>query len=939
MRNWLVCDHGGGALGASGHRADSLLGKLLEGDTRLQMVKLVEHPARVLAWMSQIRARLWVRNGEELFRLERIYRSNFWHEYSLDLDIFLLQIGTAVSGNPDRTLSRILQIFQLDQFLEGPETRASQLLAPATEMCLVDAVQLLAVLGRERSLTGNMDQVQLLRRELLNWLCVGDQTHTQLTSSVCPLLTHSPHLDEQLNAVATYTQPKLQGRGRYTLRPECWREFDPFFPHFTRAELQEALHRAHAAKLWHPEWQLDPRTTPPAALMGYQSFLSCEAAASLIRRCLNYALDFRGRQSVPEELAIYALQMLACAQLRQHEPRTQILLHAAPSNGHTVAQLLQEMAELPAAEATIPGEGEAGIGLGSLGLCAQKLMRDFRKSGLVATAPGEEEPASPQPSPGEDEVDAVARAERKRLARERQAAVMAKMSAQQQKFMDQMTDAEDAANRDGAPKEDVGTCSLCRVEGPLCLEPASGVEDLEEGGRLGLVSLVQRSNMPAISTYHAPACTYAHSTETDQLHGLHVQCCGHHMHLDCFHRYTSSLQQSATAERLYEGVQVLDVEGGEFLCPICRRLANAILPVRSAHSHRAPACPDAASPSTLTQLSDHVHAVVREVETACVGAPMPSRHAQVEMQGVHGFLQRSWTLNVPSMLPGWELGLHLPPEIAASTSGMRWAMLAHNIAHYEVTKRPVRSLLHGAASREADASSAEAGPSSSTQMDCSTHWDAMLVLVRLCLVPSSRIDQPLWAATSNPESMLAWLMGKETNTAESSPGGWSRSEANRGQGAEEPGSSVLTAWAELSCSTPDVLSLIEEDDADSTPRARPASGRTQHRAGAPGGEGQSAAEAERPLLVTRVEAWARQSEPESSSGESDTPRPSGLRSGVGKEGGAAPSQVGCRALLDGDLFVLLLELMAAAGAPASSRPPGQPPPERPRDSELIAELC
>ena len=38
--------------------------------------------------------------------------------------------------------------------------------------------------------------------------------------------------------MATYHHPNLQGGGRYTLRPEAWQEFDPHFPHFSRAHLQ-----------------------------------------------------------------------------------------------------------------------------------------------------------------------------------------------------------------------------------------------------------------------------------------------------------------------------------------------------------------------------------------------------------------------------------------------------------------------------------------------------------------------------------------------------------------------------------------------------------------------------------------------------------------------------------------------------------------------------
>jgi hypothetical protein len=39
---------------------------------------------------------------------------------------------------------------------------------------------------------------------------------------------------------------QLQERGFYRLKPECWREFDVLFLHFSKGELEEAL----VSRLW-----------------------------------------------------------------------------------------------------------------------------------------------------------------------------------------------------------------------------------------------------------------------------------------------------------------------------------------------------------------------------------------------------------------------------------------------------------------------------------------------------------------------------------------------------------------------------------------------------------------------------------------------------------------------------------------------------------------
>ncbi|KAJ8731652.1 hypothetical protein PYW07_004816 [Mythimna separata] len=54
--------------------------------------------------------------------------------------------------------------------------------------------------------------------------------------------------------------------------------------------------------------------------------------------------------------------------------------------------------------------------------------------------------------------------------------------------------------------------------------------------------------------------------------GVHVQSCGHHLHLRCLHAYLRALQAPQRPHNLH-------VERGEFLCPVCRQLANCVLPL------------------------------------------------------------------------------------------------------------------------------------------------------------------------------------------------------------------------------------------------------------------------------------------------------------------------------------------------------------------------
>lgn len=59
---------------------------------------------------------------------------------------------------------------------------------------------------------------------------------------------------------------------------------------------------------------------------------------------------------------------------------------------------------------------------------------------------------------------------------------------------------------------------------------------------------------------------------------LHIQSCGHTVHLSCLRAY----QRTMLAQELAQGAMIdnlMDFGGGEFACPVCRRLSNAALPV------------------------------------------------------------------------------------------------------------------------------------------------------------------------------------------------------------------------------------------------------------------------------------------------------------------------------------------------------------------------
>lgn len=58
-----------------------------------------------------------------------------------------------------------------------------------------------------------------------------------------------------------------------------------------------------------------------------------------------------------------------------------------------------------------------------------------------------------------------------------------------------------------------------------------------------------------------------------------VQTCGHYVHADCHASYMKALERDLNSQLLLSPMTALQIDKGEFYCPLCRRLANGVLPL------------------------------------------------------------------------------------------------------------------------------------------------------------------------------------------------------------------------------------------------------------------------------------------------------------------------------------------------------------------------
>nr|XP_042905267.1 E3 ubiquitin-protein ligase ubr3 isoform X1 [Parasteatoda tepidariorum] len=85
--------------------------------------------------------------------------------------------------------------------------------------------------------------------------------------------------------------------------------------------------------------------------------------------------------------------------------------------------------------------------------------------------------------------------------------------------------------------------------------------------------------------------------------GVHVQSCGHYLHIDCHKSYMVSLKSQ---NQLSSRLQNLAVDQGEYYCPLCRQLANSVIPLRPNFDKRVAIiqCPGSTWSELVSEVSE-----------------------------------------------------------------------------------------------------------------------------------------------------------------------------------------------------------------------------------------------------------------------------------------------------------------------------------------------
>lgn len=192
--------------------------------------------------------------------------------------------------------------------------------------------------------------------------------------------------------------------------------------------------------------------------------------------------------------------------------------------------------------------------------------------------------------------------ERRKRARERQMKMMQDFANKQKQFMQSATAnnldtgmEDDEEFYEEQPREKEYDCIICNCTTPstetnpiglIVLVESSGIvghrrrtvsrlllplchEDSEHLKQCIRLANVYQKRTELLSAKYGEESWYL-SNNMAYENGVHVQSCGHHVHLSCLDAYLKTLY-ATQRQHLHER--------GEFYCPVCRQLSNSVLPL------------------------------------------------------------------------------------------------------------------------------------------------------------------------------------------------------------------------------------------------------------------------------------------------------------------------------------------------------------------------
>ncbi|KAJ5540835.1 hypothetical protein N7494_005911 [Penicillium frequentans] len=608
------------------------------------LLTMFDYPLRVCAWLAQMKAGMWVRNGLSLRHQMSQYRGVSSRDFAYYRDIFLLQTAL-VTCDPSRVLASIAHRFGVvDWMARNYMPRAgyedSQIVDVAEEF-----VHLLVILLTDRtSLTAIDDSADMTKenisRDIAHVLCFKPLSFSDLSTRLSDKLLESDEFQDVLEEVANFRPPEgLSDSGTFELKPEYLDLVDPYSAHYTKNQRDEAenIYREWMAKKTGKKatdivYEPKLRTISSGVFSDLAGFTGTMLFAQLVHQCLEYVIFCKEcTPSIPptrvETFLQVILHLILAAVL---EDETQDDSTEAEQEKSFNLHALSKSREIKAGNLTIVGLLERISVTNEFVSCGPKIRHILKR--LWQKRPRTYTSATASLKFPFDRIDTNSPAIdidnekelKKKQAVERQARVMAQFQQQQQNFLNSQGDIdwgeEDfsdlGSETEAAPETKVwkypsGTCILCQEEtndsrlyGTFALLQDSTIlrqTDIRDPDRIreaiGTPCSLDRSaeeirpfgvsgeNRTTIRRLDSSGGEVISEkvglskgfNPKSTLRGPVTTGCGHIMHYSCFEVYYAATHRRHSQQIARNHPENTGLK--EFVCPLCKALGNAFLPI------------------------------------------------------------------------------------------------------------------------------------------------------------------------------------------------------------------------------------------------------------------------------------------------------------------------------------------------------------------------
>ncbi|KAL1966303.1 hypothetical protein VTN77DRAFT_4656 [Rasamsonia byssochlamydoides] len=461
------------------------------------LLTMFDYPLRVCAWLAQMKAGMWVRNGLSLRHQMSQYRGVSSRDFAYYRDIFLLQTAL-VTCDSSRVLASIADRFgMVDWMCRGYVPRAgyedSQIVDVAEEF-----VHLLIILLTDRtSLMAIDDDASLTRenisRDIAHVLCFKPLSFSDLSTRLSDKLLETDMFQDVLEEVATFRPPEgLNDTGTFELKSEYIDLVDPYSAHYNKNQRDEAetIYKNWVAKKTGKkpsEIVFEPKLRPitSGAFAKLPEFTRTLLFAQLVHHCLDYAVCCKdATPQIPvtrvETFLQIVLHLILVATIEDDTDEDDMVDKSSHS---FISHALSKSRTTQAGNMTIIGLLEKISTMSEYESCSAKIRHILKRmwqkrpnTYAAATAtlkfPYERLDTGSPASNAETEQEM-----KKKQALDRQARVMAQFQQQQQNFLnsqgaidwgeDDFSDLEEEAQEETEAKlwrYPSGTCILCQEE-------------------------------------------------------------------------------------------------------------------------------------------------------------------------------------------------------------------------------------------------------------------------------------------------------------------------------------------------------------------------------------------------------------------------------------------------------------------------------------------